>query len=233
MWNLWKLIKGKALSDRADSILVPAMILLPVLALGIGIAVEVQKNNFVRSERINAIQDSASAAVTLTDSRGSLNWKVVDKVVNEYEHNRFGGKKFSSANNTGLQYDDTYRETAESQAYQDTTIGAGGCLVGTGDKAGDRYPQYKVTLDTGRGSTADTLGTNAKPVTVSFTRTQPTVAQLNQIAPLGAKTIYRSVTVEVIDQTPNLVMGIAGVPCQKFDLSASAVTFSADADILR
>lgn len=225
----WKYLKRRFLSDRADSVLVPAMILIPVVALVMGIAVEVQKNSYVRSERINAIQDSASSAVTLTDSRGSLSWRSVDRVVNEYEHNRFGGQKFSTRlEENRLRYDDAGRETAESRGLEgiDSTDS---CLQ---DDDGQRYPQYKVTLDTGRGASADAATATNKPVTVSFTRTPPTAAQLAQTAPLATKTIYRSITVEVIDQTPNLVMGMAGVPCQKFNLQASAVTFSADSDLL-
>jgi len=235
MMRLWKFLKGKALSDRADSILVPALFLIPVIALVMGIAVEVQKNNYVRSERINAIQDSASSAVTLTDSRGSLNWKVVDRVVNEYEQNRFGGDRFSSSANTRLNYDDDTRDSAESKVFENPE--EEGCLVGTGDDEGQRFPQYKITLDTGRGNT-DLSGATRTSKTVSFTRTQPSIAELNRSTPLntidpatGKAAIYRSVQIEVIDQAPNLVMNMAGVPCQKFDLSANAVTFSANADL--
>lgn len=243
MGKLWKALKRKLFTDRADSILVPAMILAPVMALTLGISVEVVKNSYIRTERINAIQDSASAAVGLTDSRGSLDWKVVDKIVNEYEHNRFGKKVFSRTSGLGTSvYDDTTRETANSQAFNGFNAGEEGCLVGHGDTEGQKYPQYKVTLNTARGE----MALPAASRTVSFTRTQPDVQQLNNTAPLlksyknpadGATApakpvVYRSVTVEIIDQTPNLMMGLAGVPCQKFDLTASSVTFSASSDLI-
>lgn len=236
MRNLWKLFKGRYLSDRADSILVPALILAPVVAFTVGLCVEVSKNSYVRSERVNMIQDSASAAVKLTDSRGSLNWNVVDRIVNEYEHDRFGGKKFSSTNNDVLKYDDGQRETQEGQIFGNkNSTDAQSCLA----QNGQSYPQYKITLDTVRGNQKDAQGrTLNHPKTVSFTRTQPTLSQLNLSKPLttdrdanGKAYIYRSVTVEVIDQTPNLMLGMAGIPCQKFDLTASAVTFSANSDI--
>lgn len=226
MWNPWKSLKQKFLTDRADSILVPALILAPVLALSVGLAVEVQKNSYVRTERTNAIQDAASSAVSLADSRGSLNWSVVDKIVNEYEHNRFGGKKFSATSNSKLQYDGGLgKETAESTVFD----GSGdSCLVGS---EGEQYPQYRITLEEGRGTNSE----SAK--TVTFNRTQPSTAQLNSTNRLnavdadGKPVIYRAVRVQVIDQTPNILLGMAGMPCQKFDLTASAVTFAADADI--
>lgn len=215
---LRKLLK-KARSDRGDSILVPALILSVVVALVIGLAVEVGKNSYIRSDRINAIQDSASAAITLTDSRGSLNWSVVDKVVNEYEHNRFGKRVYSSKANTSIQYDDFFiRETSESQVFKDQ----GRC----GEDNGQKYPYYKITLDTTRGADSSA---NSKSVT--FARTQPSIAQLNHMAPLKAKSVYRSITVQVVDQAPNIMLSMAGMPCQKFDLNASAITFSANADV--
>lgn len=226
MMKWMKSLRKKLSSDRADSILVPALILAPVLAISVGLAVEVQKNSYVKTERVNAIQDAASSAVGLADSRGSLNWKVVDRIVNEYEHNRFGERVFSATANTDAHYDDLgVKETGESKIFDDLSNTEGGCLVGRGDEAGARYPQYKVTLETARGVRDE----NAP--TVTFTRTQPTLNQLNSLVPLNRGEVYRAVRVEIVDQTPNLVMGIAGVPCQKFDLSASAVTFSADADL--
>lgn len=233
MRKLWRSFKRKFLTDRADSILVPAMILAPIMALTLGMAVEVVKNGYIKAERVNAIQDSASSAVSLTDTRGSLNWKVVDRIVNEYEHNRYGKRVFSTTANSKLKYDDSTRESAESTIFDDTTKTSEGCFVGHGDNEGQRYPQYKVTLSTARG-TADA----ATEKTVSFTRAQPTEAQLNQMAKLnvidlatGKPAVYRSVTVQIIDQTPNIVMSMMGAPCQKFDLTASAVTFSATSDL--
>lgn len=236
MRNLWKFLKGRYLSDRADSILVPALILAPVVAFCVGMCVEVGKNAYVRSERVNMIQDSASAAVKLTDSRGSLNWSVVDRIVNEYEHDRFGGKKFSSTTNDVLKYDDSQRETAEGGVFGNSAkTEAQSCLA----QDGQTYPQYKITLDTVRGTQKDAQGRSLNhPKTVTFTRTQPSVSSLNVSKPLntdrdanGKAYIYRSVTVEIIDQTPNIMLGMAGIPCQKFDLTASAVTFSANSDI--
>lgn len=239
MRNIWKAFKKRFLTDRADSILVPAMILAPVMAITLGISVEVVKNAYIKAERVNAIQDSASSAVTLTDTRGSLDWKVVDRIVNEYEHNRFGERVFSSTANSKLKYDteggkQVGQETGESTIFDDTSNTSGGCFVGHGDDEGQRYPQYKITLNTARGEKA------SAPVekTVSFTRTQPTETQLNQMANLavndpatGKRAIYRSVTVQIIDQTPNMIMSMMGAPCQKFDLTASAVTFSASSDL--
>lgn len=214
---------AKFRSDRADSILVPAMILIPVVALCIGMAIEVSKNNYIRTERISAIQDAANSAVSLADSRGSMNWKVVDRVVNEYEHNRFGGKTFSRTNNTQLKYDESVRETAESQALVSAASAKDdACLVD--GETGAKYPQYKVTLQAKRGATSTTAPS------VTFNRTQPTMSQLNSQAPLG-NTLYRVVEVQIIDQAPNIVLGMAGMPCQKFTLSASAVTFGADSDL--
>lgn len=243
MSRIWKAFKRKFLTDRADSILVPAMILAPVMALCLGMAVELVKNNYIRTERVNAIQDSVSAAVGLANTQGSLNWSVVDKIVTEYEHNRFGKKMFNKVAGIGEDsYDDSTRETANGIALGDVTTGKNGCLVGRGDDADQKYPQYKVTLDTGRGENFDPITgeSRSNPVSVNFTRTQPSIGTLNSMAPLtgpgkvdkdGKPLVYRSVTVEIIDQTPNIIMGIAGAPCQKFTLSASAVTFSADADL--
>lgn len=232
--NLWKRFRRRFLTDRADSILVPAMILAPVMALTLGMAVEVVKNGYIKAERVNAIQDSASSAVTLTDTRGSLDWKVVDRIVNEYEHNRYGKRVFSSTANSKLKYDTGTKESAESTIFDDTSKTSQGCFIGHGDDEGQRYPQYKVTLNTARGEKANA----AVEKTVSFTRTQPTEAKLNQMANLrvidpatGKQAIYRSVTVQIIDQTPNMIMSMMGAPCQKFDLTASAVTFSASSDL--
>ncbi len=213
--RLWKYFKGRYLTDRADSILVPAMILAPVLALLVGITVEIGKNGYVRSERINAIQDSATAAVKTVDTQGSLNWAVVDKVVNEYERLRFGELKYSSSKKALVE---PGLDTAESKAFV-------GCLDNS--KTGEKYPQYKITLLKERGDDP-----SSSDPSVSFTRTQPTKAALDARADLrlAPKTIYRGVKVEIVDQTPNFLMSIAGAPCQKFDLSASAVTFGTDRD---
>ena len=151
MLKFFKRLLAKFRSDRGDSILVPAMILIPVVALCIGMAIEISKNNYIRTERVNAIQDAASSAVSLADSRGSVNWKVVDRIVNEYEHNRFGGKTFSLTSNTQLKYDTSVRETAESKALT-TKAADDACLVDS--KTGAKYPQYKVTLQEKRGDSA-------------------------------------------------------------------------------
>ena len=248
MRSLWKSFKRKFLTDRADSILVPAMILAPVMVITLGISVEVVKNNFIRTERINAIQDSASSAVTLTDTRGSLDWRVVNRIVNEYELNRFGKTVFSNADESGrVLYQDRdssgklITDSADGRALGDVSVGEEGCLVGHGDNDGELYPQYRITLDTGRGENLDPAGNSrSHPETVSFTRSQPDIDSLNNMAPLtgptkvdenGKPLIYRSVTVEIIDQTPNMIMSMLGSPCQKFDLTASAVTFSASSDL--
>lgn len=211
-------LRAKLKSDRGDSILVPALILSIAVGLVIGLVFDVVKNGYVRSERINTIQDSASAAVTMTDNRGSLNWSVVDKVVNTYEYNRFGERLYSSTSNTGIEHDTDVKETAESRVFD----GYEKCSEDS--KTGKKYPYYKITLDTGRGDSVEKK-------TVEFARTQKSVQQFNRDVPLNQKSIYRSVTVEVIDQTPNIMLGMAGMPCQKFDLTASAVTFSANKDL--
>lgn len=211
-------LRAKLKSDRGDSILVPALILSIAVGLVIGLVFDVVKNGYVRSERINTIQDSASAAVTMTDNRGSLNWSVVDKVVNTYEYNRFGERLYSSTSNTGIKHDTDVRETTESRVFD----GYEKCSEDS--KTGKKYPYYKITLDTGRGDSVEKK-------TVEFARTQKSVQQFNRDVPLNQKSIYRSVTVEVIDQTPNIMLGMAGMPCQKFDLTASAVTFSANKDL--
>lgn len=216
--TFWKKFLSKIKSDRGDSILVPALILSVAIGLVIGLVFDVVKNGYVRSERINAIQDSANAAVTMTDNRGSLNWSVVDKVVNSYEHNRFGKRVYSSTSSTGIKYDDSIRESAESKVFD----GYEKCSEDS--KTGQKYPYYKITLDTGRGESVEKK-------TVEFSRTQKSVAQLNRDQPLNKKTVYRSVTVEVIDQTPNIMLSMAGMPCQTFDLTASSVTFSANKDL--
>lgn len=223
MLNFFRRLLAKLRSDRADSILVPAMILIPVVALCIGMAIEVSKNNYVRTERINAIQDAATSAVSTADSRGSMNWKVVDRIVNEYEHNRFGGKTFSRTENTRISADDEglKKETAESTVFDPSSPSENACLV---DSDGTKYPQYRVTLQEKRGATS------TEAPTVTFNRTQPTEKQLDSMAPLKGG-FYRVVEVEIIDQTPNIVLGMAGMPCQKFTLTASAVTFGANSDL--
>lgn len=216
--NLWKIFKGRYLTDRADSILVPAMILAPVLALLVGITMEIGKNSYVRSERISAIQDAANAAVKTVNSQGSLNWKVVDKVVDEYERNRFGGKKFSSSGKSKL--DPGQSDTQESKVFDSF----GDCLESS-DKV-QRYPQYKITLLEGRADDG-----KSGP-SVSFQRTQPSPGNiyLQNSSTLDPKKVYRGVRVDIVDQTPNFMMSMAGAPCQKFDLTASAVTFATSVD---
>lgn len=221
MLKFFRMLRAKFFSDRGDSILVPAMIMLPVIALCLGMAVEVSKNNYIRTDRINAIQDAASSAVSLTNSKGSLDWKVVDKIVEEYEHNRFGGKKFGTNSTITSKYDDAVRETADSKVFNDSTTGSDSCLEGNGEK----YPQYKITLDKNRGESTS----SAK--TVKFTRSQPSLQQIGVYPALSSTTVYRVVQVEIVDQAPNIFMGMAGMPCQKFTLSASAVTFGANSDL--
>lgn len=238
MIKLNRYLQKRLRSDRGDAVLVGSLLMIPLLGIALGICMQVSASNTIRTERINAIQDSTAAAVKLTNSQGSLSWDVVDRVVNEYENNRFGKRVFSATANNQLQAADKGLDTAESKNLDDTTDPSKGCLV---DKDGAKYPQYKVTLDTVRGQQADSTGkTLNHPRTVSFTRTQPGIAQLNSSAPLTGSTnidpvtkkpyIYRSVTVEIIDQAPNLYTGFLGIPCQKFDLTASSVTFSANND---
>lgn len=231
-----KILRKGFFSDRADSILVPTMFLIPVLAISVGLAIEVSKNSYIRAERISAIQDSTASAVKLVDSRGSLDWRTVDRVVDQYEYLRFGESVF------GRNTDDRIvgeEDTQNTKVFND--LAGEKCLIGSGDSAGELYPQYKVTLGTGRGNDATQLDSSSNLTkTVSFTRTPPSLQQLNQSHALAKSyrasdgtqkpLIYRSITVEIIDQTPNLVMGMAGVPCQKFDLTASSVTFYADSD---
>lgn len=223
MLNFFRRLLAKFRSDRGDYILVPAMILIPVVALCVGMAIEVSKNNYVRTERVNAIQDAATSAVSTADSRGSMNWKVVDRIVNEYEHNRFGAKTFSRTNNERIPVGDEGRdlETSESKVFDPSSPSENACLV---DSDGTKYPQYKVTLREKRGETS------TEDPTVTFNRMQPTESTLNSMAPLKGK-FYRVVQVEITDQTPNIVLGMAGMPCQKFTLTASAVTFGANSDL--
>lgn len=239
MLKLTSYLKRRLASDRADSVLVGGLLLIPMLAIIIGISLQASATNQMKTERVNAIQDSASAAVKLTNSQGSLNWGVVERVVNQYEYGRFGKKVFSNSSNTGISSGDAAKDTAENRAFGN---------VCTTDDKGALYPQYKVTLDTVRGTQYGTdLKTKAKvlknhPRTVTFTRTQPTIDQLNAQANLvkdpatgataldpttGKPYVYRSVSVEVIDLAPQLFLG----GCQKFDLTGSAVTFSGDTDI--
>lgn len=234
MLKFLKRFKARFFTDRADSILVPAMILAPVMAITLGISVEVVKNAYIKSERVAAIQDSASSAVSLTDTRGSLNWSVVDRIVNEYEHNRYGERVFSRTANTRIPADDKVEESPESTIFDDKSNTDAGCFIGHGDNEGEKYPQYKITLNTARGDNAN----ESIEKTVAFTREQPDINTLDRQFPLniidpetGKPAIYRSVTVQIIDQTPNMIMSMLGAPCQKFDLTASAVTFSANSDL--
>jgi len=224
--KLTSYLKRRLSSDRADSVLVGGLLLIPMLAVVIGISLQSSATNQMKTERVNAIQDSASAAVKLTNSQGSLNWSVVEKVVNQYEYGRFGKKVFSNSSSTGVSSGDSSRDTAENRAFGDSC---------TTDADGALYPQYKITLDTVRGNqeTADGKSKN-HPRTVSFTRTQPSISQLNTQAALGGTDpttgkpyVYRSVSVEVIDLAPQLFLG----GCQKFDLTGSAVTFFGNTDI--
>lgn len=228
-------------SDRADSILVPTMFLIPVLAISVGLAIEVAKNSYIRAERISAIQESTASAVKMVDSRGSLNWNTVERVVDQYEYLRFGESVFGPGTDDRIAGE---KDTQNSKVFNE--LAGEKCLAGTGDSAGELYPQYKITLDTGRENDETSLEAKSLGLdltrTVSFTRTPPSAQQLANSASTKLETsyrdrngvqkpvIYRSITVEIIDQTPNLVMGMAGVPCQKFDLTASSVTFYADSD---
>lgn len=219
---LWRAFKAKFFTDRADSILVPALILAPVMVIAVGLAVEVTKNNYVRNDRINAIQDAAVSAASTANSRGSLSWEVLDSVVNEYEHQRFGQRVFSAVNNGDLTYD-------EGEGQETLTDMFGGresaCMVNEED--GMQYPYYTVTLKEGRADDATTSSSR----TISFSRTQPTVASANMKAQLDPSKIYRSVEVKVIDSTPNIIMGMMGAPCQNLTLSASSVTFAVNSDL--
>lgn len=226
MLKITSYLKRRLSSDRADAVLVGGLLLLPMLGVVIGISLQASATNQMKTERVNAIQDSASSAVKLTSSQGSLDWKVVDRIVNQYEYGRFGKKVFSNSSSTGITSSDAARDTAENRAFGDKC---------TTDTDGVRYPQYKITLDTVRGTQTTTDGKSKNhPRTVSFTQTQPTISQLNAQANLagtdpttGKPYVYRSVSVEVIDLAPQLFLS----GCQKFDLTGSAVTFSADTDL--
>lgn len=210
------------------------MILLPVLALIIGGAVEVQKNSYIRTERINAIQDAASSAVTLTDSRGSLDWRVVDRIVNEYEYHRFGGKKFSATYNSepGRPLSGKNLDTAEGKALEDLN-GDDSCL-GSGANLNDTFPKYKITLDNVRGNVGAIEDREGDSAAVAiFARTAPGRYQSSPTQNLKRDVVYNSVKVEITDQSPNMFLGVVGMPCQQFQLEASSVTFSANGDILR
>lgn len=233
-------LKRRLQSDRADAVLVGSLLMIPLLAIAVGICMQTSQSNNIKTERVNSIQDSTAAAVKLTDSQGSLNWSVVDRVVDEYEHNRFGKKVYSSSSYTQTQ---AIADTPETKAFDDTSDPVKSCLV---DSDGTSYPQYKITLDTVRGDQKDANGVSLNhPKTVSFTRTQPTASSLAASVPLtdtysyknpvtGTVTqkryIYRVVTVEIIDKAPNLFTGVLGIPCQKYDLTASSVTFAANSD---
>lgn len=219
---LWRTFKAKFFTDRADSILVPALILAPVMALAVGLAVEVTKNNYVRNDRINSIQDAAVSAASTANSRGSLSWEVLDSVVNEYEHQRFGQKVFSGADNGDLTYDGGKGQETLTDMFGGRESA---CLVNEDD--GTKYPYYTVTLKEGRAEDAKTSSSR----TISFSRTQPTVANANLKSQLDPSKIYRSVEVKIVDSTPNIIMGMMGASCQNFSLSASSVTFAVNSDL--
>lgn len=234
-------INKRLRSNKADSILVPALILFPLVLAFMSIAIDTTKSHYVKDQREQAAEQAAKAGISAgLNSQGTIhNWDFVPYVVNAYMNQRNGYEVGATAE--GSAFDgDGYCAFYEGASKEETPVYQ------------KPLPYFKITVGSGRDaeSTGGFSGrsnfpANGKP-SIEFEldeigRGSTTIEQqqqwLRSFAPeIPQNQRMNSITVEVLDYTAPL--GFSPLTfmndnrgCQYLSVSGSSISFGTTDDL--
>lgn len=198
--------------DRGDAVLITFILSMMFIVAVAAFAVDISKNILIKNQMNSAIQQSAQIAVKEINARGSLNqesYKAFVKTLNQ--------------------------ELGNQLAAPNNSVSSCPISVDGVDMSGDKGPYFKLALSPRRG--AD-LGDSAFSINnpTYITGTLPEIATIYNSESFKEKirqsgTVYRVLDVKMYASYPNIMLGMVGIPCQEFEIRASAVAFGSQEDL--
>lgn len=194
--------------DRGDGILVMGVIFIPLMVIVAGLAMDLMKAVYIKSSFQSYGQEAVSNAVRYVNDRGGLTESAVFYAIANYMAQTNGSAGVTSASTTA--------GTNEVRGF----VRQGQCtevnVPGVGVK---KAPYIVVKLKAKRGK--DEPASN----TWVYESSIPTMQSgaMNPTDRVLEMTVYEAV--------PNIMLGMAGVPCQEFRTEVSAITFGNQEDI--
>lgn len=203
--------------DSGDAIFIVIFISLIFILVITGLVVDIGKNVVMKGNYNNYAQESAEVAVKEITARGSLNEKAYQTFVREYV------SKTYSTTPAGLNAINpkTGRPVLET-----------GCKLKI-PTSGGAYEVIDYTGPYFELSLSDKRAGGTKFATVKGTANE-VINQTARIAEdLKAEpTKLRVLNVTMYESTPNFLLGMAGFPCQQFNVEVSSIAFGSQEDLL-
>lgn len=195
------------IKDKADAILVTAIISMPLIMIAFGFAADTAKNVYVSNTYATKAQAAIETAVKSIDSRGSLNNDSVRKFISEF---------------------DTQAKGSEVQTNESKSFETKSCSTAKINNVERKLPYYEIELGTARAK--DTEGTsNLWKVQAG---SQVVDQQLYRTDSKGKRVKYKVIRADVYNGSQNIILGMFGQPCQLVKSSVSAISFGDNTDLL-
>lgn len=202
--------------DKADAVLVTSILVIMMIAMFVGIAIDVNKNLMVRDTRQTIVQDAVSASIRSVSTSGYLNDKSLITFVESFTN-------------------------ILSQSGDEYAWGSGDCKIEESIIGYNPAEKREVTelieirLITERGTrdgqVYQIISPNDSVSTTSLTLSNgykiipdPRVSGVHRFKPVGIEAKYTKAV-------SNSILGMVGVPCQKLTSEASAIVFGINADL--
>lgn len=205
--------------DKADAVLVTSILVIMMIAMFVGIAIDVNKNLMVRDTRQTIVQDAVSASIRSVSTSGYLNDKSLITFVESFTN-------------------------ILSQSGDEYAWGSGDCKIEESIIGYNPAEKREVTelieiqLIQERGSVGVAKFQVLSPNDSISTRHTGALTLSNGYKIIPDPRVYgvhrfESVGIEAkySKAVSNSILGMVGVPCQKLTSEASAIVFGINADL--
>lgn len=196
---------NKRNKDRASATLVTGIISFMFLALCMGTALDISKNSFLSGSFKTRAQQASQASLKTLDARGGLKSTAANSFVTEYINDGIGDESKYFSSNTGQ------CRTMDVDGWDGKTV------------SNAKLPYIVIKFDTDR----KVGNTSGGPVYVSTNGDTPKLVS----GKFDVATKYTVINAKVTDAAPNFMLGMFGVPCQKFSPNVSSITFGSTQDL--
>lgn len=217
--KIFKNLKKRLKSDTASGTFIIFIIMLPIFLMAMGFAFDVAKNGYVKSQYNEMLQNVSTEAVRYVGTNGTLAggssaMLVAQNVVNKYEH--FMAEENPSTSTIMSAYNRPIGSDSSAPACSTLEI----------DGATRQLPFMKISFS---GDRHGAIGSEATTENVYWS---PREEGGNLQGTLANDLInLHSVNVEVYDASPNFLLGMFGMNCQKLDFKISSITFGNQEDV--
>lgn len=207
-------LKLQLKSDKGNAVLIMSLAIFGLILLIAMFMVDANKNVYMQNNYTQMAQRATQSGLTKQNSVGGLTSSAITSVVDEYLNERNPGRdpiKMKSCGPSTAK--NQYCQTNETTSFRSTC---------SAHKDFKNYPIMKISF-----SDKPKPKANEWQYSVSRSGTGASGIPANAQAAFAARN-FKSIKLEVQDFGDNYFASIFGNPCQKYNITATSTTISAD-----